>query len=104
MLLQNRNAVIYGGSGAIGGARRPSRRTPCPDCESHCLPRFREAIAASGTTPAGHTTIEQRWPLWLASRSATGPGLVEVEDSVDDVARGMHRTVYRGCLGAESGV
>ncbi|MGH8574311.1 MAG: hypothetical protein ACREX8_17300 [Gammaproteobacteria bacterium] len=47
---------------------------PCPDCERHCLPRFRAAIAEAGATPAAHTAIERHWRLWLAVRDACPVG------------------------------
>jgi cyanocobalamin reductase (cyanide-eliminating) / alkylcobalamin dealkylase len=52
----------------------PELPNPCPDCERHCLPRFREAIAAAGAIPAGHAAIERHWRLWLAVRDACPAG------------------------------
>jgi len=68
-----RAAVVIDVDGPSGPPREPSN--PCPDCESHCLPRFREAIAATGAASAGHAAIERHWPLWLAVRDACPVGL-----------------------------
>jgi hypothetical protein len=68
-----RAAVVIDIDGPSGPAPEPP--DPCPGCESHCLPRFREAIAAAGAVPAGHAAIERHWPLWLAVRDACPVGL-----------------------------
>lgn len=52
----------------------PEPPTPCPDCERYRLPRSRDANAAAGATPAGHTAIEHHWRLWLAVRDAYPAG------------------------------
>ncbi|MGH8573310.1 MAG: hypothetical protein ACREX8_12150 [Gammaproteobacteria bacterium] len=67
-----RAAVVIDIKGPSGPPLEPPN--PCPDCEQHCLPRFREAIAAAGTTPAGHAAIERHWRLWLAVRDACPAG------------------------------
>ena len=59
----------------------PSRQPTEPpnswtDCESHCLSRFREAIATSRATSAGRTAIEQHWAFWLASIRHWAPVLL----------------------------
>jgi methylmalonic aciduria homocystinuria type C protein len=67
-----RAAVVIDIEGPSGPP--PDPPNPCPDCESHCLPRFRDAIAEACATPAGHAAIERHWRLWLAVRDACPVG------------------------------
>lgn len=67
-----RAAVVVDIDGPAGAPPQPPN--PCPDCESHCLPRFRHAASATGVTLEGHATIERHWRLWLAVRDACPVG------------------------------
>jgi cyanocobalamin reductase (cyanide-eliminating) / alkylcobalamin dealkylase len=67
-----RAAVVIDIEGPSGPS--PDPPNPCPDCESHCLPRFRDAIAEACATPAGYAAIERYWRLWLAVRDACPVG------------------------------
>ncbi|MGH8479593.1 MAG: 5-formyltetrahydrofolate cyclo-ligase [Gammaproteobacteria bacterium] len=60
----------------IEGPSGPPPEPPNPLSRLRELPRFREAIATSGATPARHTAIEQHWPLWLPSIRHSAPVLL----------------------------
>jgi hypothetical protein len=66
-----RAAIVIDIEGPPGPPREPPN--PCPDCETQCMPAFREAMDASGGHP-GHAAIERDWPLWLAVRDACPVG------------------------------
>lgn len=81
----------------IDGPPRPSSGppNPCPDCERDCMPKFRHAAAAAGSTPEAHAAVEQHWRLWLSVRDACPVGR---EHRYSDDQIGYHYTKDRDRL------
>ncbi|MGH8611250.1 MAG: hypothetical protein ACREYF_04150 [Gammaproteobacteria bacterium] len=88
-----RAAVVIDIDGPVRPCSEPPN--PCPDCERDCLPKFRQAAAAVGSTPQAHAALEQHWRLWLAVRDACPAGR---EHRYSDDQIGYHYTKDRDRL------
>jgi cyanocobalamin reductase (cyanide-eliminating) / alkylcobalamin dealkylase len=67
-----RAAVVIDMDGPAGPFSEPPN--PCPHCERHCLPKFRRAMAAAGSTSEAREAVVPHLGLWLSVRDACPVG------------------------------